>query len=82
MEKNSKIKTDSHLGRSIRPGLHVRTEVVGDVAAGAKVDDLDLAPAVALDQDVLRLQVAVDEVQGVEILQRRQQLPRDFFQRG
>ena len=72
---------EDDLGRSIGSGLHVRREVVGDVAARAKVDDLDLAPAVALDQDVLGFQVAVYEIQRVKVLERRQQLPRDLLQR-
>jgi len=40
--------------------------VVGDEAAAAQVDHLDLAPAVALDQDVFGLEVGVDQAEGVE----------------
>ena len=48
--------------------------MVGDEAGGAEVDDLDLAPRVGLDQDVLGLEVGVDEAQGVEEGQRGQHL--------
>lgn len=48
--------------------------MVGDVAGGAQVDDLDLAARVALDQNILGLQVGVDERQRVQEGQRAQHL--------
>ena len=44
--------------------LHVGGEVVAREARGAEVDDLDLAARVGLDEDVLRLEVAVDQVEA------------------
>ena len=45
--------------------LHVGREVVGRVARRAKIDHFDLAARVRLDEDVLWLEVAVDEVELV-----------------
>ena len=47
--------------------LHVRGEVVAREARGAEVDDLDLAARVGLDEDVLRLEVAVDQVEACKV---------------
>lgn len=51
----------------VRPALDVGREVVADEAAGAEVDELDLAAAEGLDHDVLGLHVAVDQVQRVDV---------------
>jgi len=54
-------QADHDLGRSVRARLHVRAQVVGREARRAKVDDLDLTAAVALDENVLGLEVAMDD---------------------
>mmetsp|Transcript_112531 Transcript_112531/g.305504 ORF Transcript_112531/g.305504 Transcript_112531/m.305504 type:complete len:218 (+) Transcript_112531:699-1352(+) len=53
-------QTQHHLWRAVGPRLHVRRHLVVHEAAGTEVDHLHLAPAVGLDEDVLRFQVAVD----------------------
>lgn len=45
------------------PALRVRREAIGDEAAGAEVDELDLRAGVVRQEDVLRLYVAVDQPQ-------------------
>ena len=47
--------------------LHVGGEVVAREARGAEVDHLDLAAGVGLDEDVLRLEVAVDQVEACKV---------------
>ena len=59
-----------HLRRAVRARLHVAREVVRREARRAEVDHLDLASRVRLDQDVLGLEVAVDETERVNVLER------------
>mmetsp|Transcript_5060 Transcript_5060/g.17563 ORF Transcript_5060/g.17563 Transcript_5060/m.17563 type:complete len:355 (-) Transcript_5060:1221-2285(-) len=73
-------QTQDHLGRTVAPGLDVVRRVVGDEAAAAEVDHFDFAPRVAPDENILGLQVAVDEREGVEVLERLQHLARDGSQ--
>ena len=47
--------------------LHVGGEVVAREARGAEVDDLNLTARVGLDEDVLRLEVAVDQVEACKV---------------
>lgn len=54
--------------------------MVIDEARGAEVNDLDFTSAVRLDEDVLWLQVAVNEPQGVHVVQGSQDLSRDLLQ--
>ena len=51
-----------------------------DEATAAKVDHLDLAVRVRLDQDVLWLQVAVDQLEVVTEGQRFQNLLRNLLE--
>ena len=41
--------------------------MVAREARGAEVDDLDLTARVGLDEDVLRLEVAVDQVEACKV---------------
>lgn len=70
------------LGRAVAARLHVAAQVVRCEAAAAQVDHLDLAPRVALHQNVLRLQVAVEQAQAVQEVQRLQDLDRDALRGG
>lgn len=54
--------------------------MVMDEATAAKVDHLDLAARVRLDQDVLWLQVAVDQLEVVTEGQRFQNLLRNLLE--
>lgn len=63
----------------VAAALHVARAAVGHKAAAAEVDDLDLAPGVALDEDVFGLEVAVDEVEGVQKCQGPKNLQRRPF---
>ena len=54
--------------------------MVMDEATAAKVDHLDLAVRVRLDQDVLWLQVAVDQLEVVTEGQRFQNLLRNLLE--
>lgn len=54
--------------------------MVGGEAAAAEVDELDLAPAEGLDDDVLGLDVAVDQLQRVDEHQGLQHLLHDALQ--
>ena len=56
-------------GRVVKP-----VEVVRGEARGAKVDELDLDLGVGLDQDILGFDVAVDQVQAVDVRHGLQQL--------
>lgn len=54
--------------------------MVMDEATASKVDHLDLAARVRLDQDVLWLQVAVDQLEVVTEGQRFQNLLRNLLE--
>lgn len=68
------LAADDDLGRPVAAALDVRAQVVVDVATRPEIDDLHLRLRVALYQDVLRLQVAVDQLQTVDVLQAPQDL--------
>jgi hypothetical protein len=65
------------LGGAVGARLDVGAEVVRGEAAAAQVNHLNLAPRVALHQNVLRLQVAVQQAQAVQEAERLQDLDRD-----
>ena len=44
--------------------------MVVDEAAAAEVNDFDLTARVALDEDVFRLEVTMDEFESMDVLQR------------
>lgn len=73
-------QAQDNLRRAVAARLDVGGQVVGDVAAAAHVDHLDAAARVGLNQDVLRLQVAVQQTQRVHKRQRAQHLARDGLQ--
>mmetsp|Transcript_22158 Transcript_22158/g.53030 ORF Transcript_22158/g.53030 Transcript_22158/m.53030 type:complete len:634 (-) Transcript_22158:466-2367(-) len=68
------LHAQDHLGGAVAPRLHVAREVVRREAAGPQVDHLHLAPRIALDEDVLRLEVSVDDADEVQVLQRQEHL--------
>mmetsp|Transcript_55807 Transcript_55807/g.155600 ORF Transcript_55807/g.155600 Transcript_55807/m.155600 type:complete len:326 (-) Transcript_55807:1149-2126(-) len=69
-----------HLRRAVGARLHVGGEVVVDEAARTEVDNLHLTTAVRPDQDVLGLEVAMDEPQGVHVIQSGEHLLRDLLE--
>jgi hypothetical protein len=56
--------------------------VVSREARGAEVDDLDLAARVGLDEDILGLEIAVDQVEAVHEAQGVEALRGDASQAG
>ena len=67
-------QTEDDVGRSIEPRLDVRVNDLVLEAATAKVSDDDTRLVLALQQYILRLQVAMDDPKLLEITQGRQQL--------
>lgn len=59
------VRWGGDLRSSVGARLDVRGEMIRRKAAGSKIDDLDLAAGVRFDEDVLRFQVAVDEVEAM-----------------
>lgn len=49
------------------PALSVGRESVRDEAGRPEVDELDLRPPVVREQDILRLHVAVDKTQRIDV---------------
>mmetsp|Transcript_5455 Transcript_5455/g.16157 ORF Transcript_5455/g.16157 Transcript_5455/m.16157 type:complete len:242 (-) Transcript_5455:140-865(-) len=73
-------QAEHDLGRAVGPRLHVGREVVIYETGGAEVNDLHLASAIRADEDVLGLEVAVYQPQGVHVVQRREHLVRYLLQ--
>ena len=69
-------------GGTVRARLNIAAQVVVDEARAAKVNDLDLTARIRLDQNVLRLQIAVDQLQIMDKAQRVKNLLRDPLQPG
>ncbi len=66
----------AHLGGAIEARLDVGVHGAVLEAGGAEVDDLDLARVEPLEQHVLRLEIAVDDVALMQHRQRIQDLQR------
>ena len=62
------------LRRAVEPALDVGVDALVQEGRAAEVDDLDAALVRLLQQDVLRLQVAVDYLELLQVFQRVQQL--------
>ena len=73
-------ESQEYLRGAVEPGLDVLVHALRGVAAGAEVDDLDRGALRVAEQDVLRLEVAVDHVHvaAAEEGEGPQQLPREL----
>jgi hypothetical protein len=75
-------KMDAFLFLPIRPTLNICSQVICGEATAAEINELDFAAREALDNDVLGLDVAVDQLQRVDEHERLQYLLHDALQAG
>jgi hypothetical protein len=68
-----------HLWRAVRTRLHIGRKMVMDKARAAEVDNLDLRPRVGLDKNVFGLEVAVNQPQTVNKVERCEYLLGDLL---
>ncbi|ETV99496.1 hypothetical protein H310_08171 [Aphanomyces invadans] len=73
-------QTEDDFGRSVEPRLNVRKERGVVKARRPKVDDCDLRRLGFAQEDVFRLEVAVDNVVCVEKYEAVEQIDRDFLE--
>ena len=72
-------EAEHHLWSAVRSGLDVGAEMIGRKARRSQVNHLHFASAEALDENVFGLQIAVDDVEFVDKVQRFEDLLCDSF---
>ena len=69
---------NNNLRRPVRPRLHITAQVIVNEARGPEIDDLARHILHVFHEDVLRLEIAVDQMEAVDVIERFENLNRQL----